>query len=225
MSIFSRIFKIGQAKVNQVVDSMEKPEVMLDQAIRDNEKRLVELKKAVASCIASVHQAEAQMNQEKKDQDKWEINAQAAIKAGKEDLALKALERAKEHENNAAQFESNVKNQQADVDKLKSDLVGQQNQLAEYKRNRDFIVAQSKFSEAKKDIHEARTKATGGKDIDNLMERMKKKAEKSSYEADAMEELSNDGSSLEKEFDSLEGAQTSSDLQAKLAEMKAKMGK
>ena len=54
MSIFSRIFKIGQAKVNQVVDSMEKPEVMLDQAIRDNEKRLVELKKKFSDLYFNV---------------------------------------------------------------------------------------------------------------------------------------------------------------------------
>lgn len=224
MSIFSRIFKIGQAKVNQVVDNMEKPDIMLDQAIRDKEKQLVDLKKSVASCIASVHQTEAQMNKELKEKEKWELNAEAALKAGKEDLAIKALERAKEHEGNASQFESNLASQQADVDKLKSDLSTQQNQLAEYKRNRDFIVAQSKFADAKKDIHAARVKATGGKDIDNLMDRMKRKAEKSSYEADAMEELSEGGSSLEKEFESLEGTQANADIQSKLDAMKQKLG-
>ena len=225
MSIFSRIFKIGQAKVNQVVDSMEKPDIMLDQAIRDKEKQLVELKKSVASCIASVHQTEAQMNKELKEKEKWELNAEAALKSGKEELALKALERAKEHEGNATQFERNLQSQQADVDKLKTDLTTQQNQLAEYKRNRDFVVAQSKFADAKKDIHEARAKATGGKDIDNLMDRMKRKAEKSRYEADAMEELSEEGSSLEKEFESLGASQASADVQAKLDAMKAKLGK
>lgn len=225
MSIFSRIFKIGQAKVNQVVDSMEKPDVMLDQAIRDKEKQLVDLKKTVASCIASVHQTEAQYNKELKEKDKWEQNAEAALKAGKEDLALKALERAKEHEGQATVIAGNLKGQQADVEKLKADLVNQQNQLAEYRRNRDFIVAQSKFADAKKDIHAARAKATGGKDIDNLMERMKRKAEKSSYEADAMEELSDGGSSLEKEFESLEGSTANAEVQAKLDAMKAKLGK
>ena len=168
MSIFSRIFKIGQAKMNQVVDSLEKPDVMLDQAIRDKEQQLIELKKSVASCIATVRQTEAKMNQEKKDQDKWELNAEAAIKAGKEDLALKALARAKEHEGNAAQYESNINSQQDDIGKLKADLATQQNQLAEYKRNKDFIVAQSKFVEAKKDIHEARAKAVGGKNSMNI---------------------------------------------------------
>lgn len=225
MSIFSRIFKIGQAKVNQVVDSMEQPDVMLDQAIRDKEKQLVELKKTVASCIASVHQTEAQMNKELKEKEKWELNAEAALKAGKEELAIKALERAKEHESHAATIQGNLTSQQADVDKLKGDLQAQQNQLAEYKRNRDFIVAQSKFADAKKDIHEARAKATGGKQIDNLMERMKKKAEKSSYEAEALEELSDGGSSLEKEFEGLEGTQATADIQSKLQAMKDKLGK
>ena len=223
MSIFSRIFKIGQAKINQVVDTFEQPEVMLDQAIRDKEKQLVDLKKSVASCIASLRQTETQMNQEKEEQERWEANAEAALKANKDDLALKALARAKEHENNVAQFSNNVESQQLDIDKLKSDLLAQQNQLAEYKRNRDFIVAQAKFSEAKKDIHSARSKLAGGKDIDNLMERMKQKAEKSSYEADAMQELSTVNSNLEKEFSALENTETDLALQSKLASMKARL--
>ncbi len=36
MSIFSRIFKIGQAATHQVVEKLESPELMLDQAIRDS---------------------------------------------------------------------------------------------------------------------------------------------------------------------------------------------
>lgn len=225
MSIFSRIFKIGQAKMNQVVDSLEKPEAMLDQAIRDKEKQLLDLKKSVASCIASIRQTEAKMTQEKKEQEKWESNAEAAVTAGNEDLALKALARAKEHEEHAAQYQTNIDSQQEDVDKLKADLAAQQNQLAEYKRNKDFIIAQSKFAEAKKDIHEARAKAVGGKNIDNLMERMKQKADKSRHEAEAMEELSGVDSSLEKEFENLDGANANAELKAKLAEMKTKLGK
>ena len=53
MSIFSRIFKIGQAATHQVVEKLEKPELMLAQAIRDKEKPMREAKKAVQVCIAT----------------------------------------------------------------------------------------------------------------------------------------------------------------------------
>jgi len=44
MSIFSRIFKIGQASANKVVEKFEKPELMLEQAIADKEKQIREVK-------------------------------------------------------------------------------------------------------------------------------------------------------------------------------------
>ena len=53
MSVFSRLFKIGQAGANKMVDSMEKPELMLDQAIRDKDKQIREVKKALLQCIAT----------------------------------------------------------------------------------------------------------------------------------------------------------------------------
>jgi phage shock protein A len=44
MSIFSRLFKIGQASANKVVEKFEKPELMLEQAIADKEKQIREMK-------------------------------------------------------------------------------------------------------------------------------------------------------------------------------------
>ena len=57
MSIFSRIFKIGQAKVNKVVDGLEKPELMLDQAIRDKGEQIRDAKRALQSVITPIKQA------------------------------------------------------------------------------------------------------------------------------------------------------------------------
>ncbi|MBW2184198.1 MAG: PspA/IM30 family protein [Deltaproteobacteria bacterium] len=47
MSIISRLFKIGEAKASKVIDGLEKPELMLEQAIRDKEKQIKEAKKSV----------------------------------------------------------------------------------------------------------------------------------------------------------------------------------
>ncbi len=59
MSIFSRIFKIGQAKINNIVDGLEKPETMLEQAIRDKTNQIREAKKSIQQCIATARQAKA----------------------------------------------------------------------------------------------------------------------------------------------------------------------
>ena len=229
MSIFSRIFKAGQAAANKVVDKMENPELMLEQAIRDKDKQIQDAKKSVQSCIATERQAKALLEKERNEQKMWEQKAEMALKAGKEDLAVKALERASEHEAKVEPLQSQWESQRAAVDELKKEIQNMNDQLAEYKRNKDFIIAQSKAAKVKKDIYEAKARISGGRrGADDLMARMKAKAERQSLEADAAKELANDTEtgvdSLEKEFDQLGDAPASAAVNDKLAALKAKLG-
>ena len=68
MSIFGRLFKVGQANANKAIDKLEKPEVMLDQAIRDQEKAIAEAKKSVQGVIATERQVKGLLDQELNNQ-------------------------------------------------------------------------------------------------------------------------------------------------------------
>ncbi len=225
MSIFSRIFKVGQAGVNKAIDKLETPELMLDQAIRDKEKQIKEAKQAVMSCIATEKQAQALFNKEKLEQANWEAKAEAALKAGREDLAVKALSRAGEHEKKAAAMEPRCREQRAQIESLKQDVRRIEDELAEFKRNRDFIIAQSKASEVKKQIYQAKAKMSEKHNADDLMARMQAKAERSSHEAEAAAEMAADsGDSLENEFADLNAGSVDQAVNDKLAALKAKLG-
>ena len=227
MSIFSRIFKIGQAATHEVVDKLERPELMLAQAIRDKEKQIRDAKKAVQGCIATERQTKAMMEKERAQQREWESKAEAALKVGRDDLAVKALSRATEHEQKANSVETNWQDQRKTLDGLKQDITSFDDQLAEYKRNKDFIIAQSKAAEVKKSIYEAKAKISKSGDVDNLMERMKAKAERASYEAEAAQEMAEmqTGGRLEAEFEGLEEKSGDSEVQAKLDALKAKIAR
>jgi phage shock protein A len=226
MSIFSRIFKIGQASANKVVESFEKPELMLEQAIADKEKQIREVKQSVQQVIATERQTKAQLEKEKAEKFQWEQKAEAAMRSGREDLAVKALERASEHEARAASLEPSWQSQQSSVAELKQEVIAMEAEVAEYRRNKDFIIAQSKAAQVKKDIYEAKAKMTNKRSPDDLMARMKAKAERQGYEADAAKEMSVSpgGTSLEDEFKSLSSGAGSPDVQAKLDALKAKLG-
>ncbi len=226
MSIFSRLFKIGEAKANQVVDSLEKPELMLEQAIKDKAKQIREAKKAVMSVIATERQTRALLLKEQNEKGTWEAKAQQALKSGREDLAMKALTRSQEHEQKATQLEQTWKSQKASVDQLKLEIVKMEDELAEFKRNKDFIIAQAKTAEVKKQIYQAKANMQGDRSADDLMARMKAKAERASFEADAAEEMAEQvtGDSLEKEFAQLGGASASAEVTAKLEAMKKQLG-
>ena len=225
MSIFNRLFKVGQASANQLVDKLEKPELMLEQAIKDKEKQIRDAKKSIQQCIATERQAKAQLEKEKVEKFNWEQKAEGAMRAGREDLAVKALERATEHEQRATALEPNWESQRTSVEELKKEIIEMENQLAEYRRNKDFIIAQSKAAQVKKDIYEAKARVSKKNNADDLMARLKAKAERQTFEADAAKELSDDISptSLEDEFKDLGGTASSPGVQDKLAALKAKM--
>ncbi len=226
MSVFRRIFKVSEAKMNKIVDGIEKPELMLDQAIRDKEKQISDVKKSVMSVIATERQTKALLDQDKAEQKNWEQKAEAALKAAKEDLAVKALNRASEHESKAKTLQATWQTQRTNVDQLKQEIVKLEEELAEFCRNKDFIIAQAKTAEVKKQIYEAKAKIKNDKSADDLMARMKAKAERASVEADAAQEMADvvGGDSLEKEFEGLGATSASADVQAKLAAMKSKLG-
>lgn len=226
MGILSRIFKIGEAKANQVVESLEKPELMLDQAIRDKDKQIKEAKRAVQGVIASEREAKTILNKERQEQKVWEGKAEAALKAGNEELAVKALNRASEHEQRANGMETSWKGQREQVEKLKQEIIKLENELAEFKRNKDYIIAQAKTADVKKKIYEAKARMSSDTSADDLLARMKAKAERANYEADAAEEMANtfDGQDeLEKEFENMGASAANAGVADKLAAMKAKM--
>lgn len=226
MSILTRIFKIGQASANKVVEKFEKPELMLEQAISDKEKQIREAKQSVQQVIATERQTKAQLEKEKAEKFQWEQKAEAAMRAGREDLAVKALERAAEHEQRAAGLEPNWQSQTTAVAELKQEVTKMEAEIAEYRRNKDFIIAQSKAAQVKKDIYEAKAKISNKRTPDDLMARLKEKAERQGYEADAAKEMAESvtGSSLEDEFKSISTGAGSADVQAKLDALKAKLG-
>jgi phage shock protein A len=227
MSIFSRIFKIGQASANKVVDKFEKPELMLEQAILDKDKQIRGAKKAVQSCIATERKTKALLEKDKAEKFAWEQKAEAAMRANNEELAVRALQRATEHEQKAEALQPNWQNQRQAVEDLKKDILMMENELAEFKRNKDFIIAQSKAAAAKKDIYEAKANIGNRRSADDLMARMKAKAEQQSHEADAAKEMATSfegGDSLEKEFEDLGDSGASAQVHDKLAALKAKMG-
>ena len=101
-------------------------------------------------------------------------------------------------------------------------------EVAEFRRNKDFIIAQSKAAQVKKDIYEAKARISGKNNADDLMARMKAKAERQGFEADAAKELADvstgGGDMLEKEFEGLGvGSAASVEVNDKLAALKAKL--
>src|ERR1700678_3671690 len=128
MGIFSRLAKLIQSNLNDLISRSEDPEKMLNQ--------LVEAKKQVASSIADEKRLAKQFETEQGNAQEWERRAMMALRAGNEELAKEALARKREYDELAATLKDQWTKQKTAVEQLKKALRLLSDKIEEDKRKR-----------------------------------------------------------------------------------------
>lgn len=101
MGLISRLRRSMKSRANASVDKMTNPEKELDMAIMELEDTYKKAMQELLSYKATAKQMEQDMEREKQRADEWEKRAMAALKAGDEELARKAL---RERQNSLAEI-------------------------------------------------------------------------------------------------------------------------
>lgn len=188
MNFFQRLANVLKANLNDLVSRAEDPEKVLNQAIEDMKKQLHEAKSRVAIAIADEKRLLQQKNAETAKAEDWEKKAMAAVRASRDDLAVQALAKKKEHEAAALQFESQHGEQLSAVDELKKALTALTAKIDEANRKRAVLVARVKRAEAQKAIAETLSVA-GDRSAMGTFERMAEKVDRIEAEAGARMEV------------------------------------
>lgn len=216
MGIFKRISNVFKGYANNAVESMEKPEIVLNQAIRDLEKVQREATSAVADSMAEQKRVESLLKKAQDEVAKWDTGARQALEQGNEELALKCLERKKENDALVAEYSEQVQEQTEQVKVLRENLAEIDNRISEAKRRKDTLIAKDKMAQANEKVSKVMTKGFDSNVFDTL-DRMEEKVEKRSRRVDSIKELGKDD--LESQLKSLTKGSASSDLEALKAEM------
>jgi phage shock protein A len=98
MSIFSRISDIVTANLHALLDRAEDPEVMLEQLIREMEESHEQARKYAAVAIAAETRLRRGRDDNRAQAEEWKVRAMAALTAGQEELARRALARKYDHD-------------------------------------------------------------------------------------------------------------------------------
>jgi phage shock protein A len=93
MGLWSRFVSIFRAKASKALDRAEDPRETLDYSYERQLELLQKVRKGVADVSTSRKRLELQMTQLSQQSDKLEVQARAALAAGREDLAREALTR------------------------------------------------------------------------------------------------------------------------------------
>jgi len=222
MSIFKRIGDLLDANVNALIDKVEDPEVMLEKYIMDMDKEYNETQALVAKAIASRNMTQNRYNEAQKQVATWEKNAMLAVEKGNDELAMKALTQQTNYEKSRDGLKPELDNQSAEVENLKNLLSRLEDKINEAKSKKDVLITQATNAKTKKKLADVTAKISGN-DSTQGFSRMEEKVNKMAAEADAISELN--GESLESQFESLAEDSKKTEVNDKLAQLKAKMGK
>jgi len=212
MGFFERIRRVLKGNLNQMISRAEDPEKMLNQLISEMSQQLKESKNSVASAIVDEKRLERLTKNAYEETRKYEEQARAFVKAGKDAQAKEALLRKQEAEKQAIQYREQWEAQHASVDKLKQALRQLQQKIDEAQRKKNLLIARSKRADAQRKIQETISSFNNNSAFETF-DRMAKQIEEKEMHNEALEELESrpPDDSLEAEFAKLESSQNSPD--------------
>lgn len=189
MGIFRRAGDIVAANLNDLIDHFEDPDKMLRQAVREMDATIDSASTAAAKSLAAEKLLARELARNERQAADWQGRAAAAVQAGDDDLAKRALLRRREHdslvgalrEQQAAAVEANGR--------LRRQLEAMHAKRAEAARKLATLSARHSVAQARRRLHAA---GAGARDsvAFNRFERLSEKIETAEAEADAIAELS-----------------------------------
>ena len=225
MGIFDRLSTLIRSNINDLISSAENPEKMLNQIIVDMRGQLAKAKQQVAAAIADEKRLRDQADGEFKNAQDWERRAMLAVQSNNDDLAKQALVRYNEHFQYAQQLEATWETHRAETEKLKNSLRDLNDKIEEAKRKKNLLIARQKRAQAQQRIQEtmsSMSETSAFEAFSRMEERIEQNERRLIASAEIEEEFT--GDKLQKEFKQLERSNASSNVDARLLELKQKMG-
>ncbi|WP_411574394.1 PspA/IM30 family protein [Streptomyces fradiae] len=231
-SILGRVARLATANVNALLDQAEDPQLMLDQLVRDYADNIGEAEEAVAAAIGSLRLLEEDHREDLEAAREWGEKARAASAKADElrgserpeladrfdNLAKVALGRQLQSEKEAQAAEPMIASQTEVVGQLRAGLDRMREKLAELRARRDELVARARTAEARNRMLDA-LRSVDILDPASEISRFEDKVRREEAKALGKQELA--ASSLDAQFEQLDAAGDTAEIEARLAALKS----
>ncbi len=209
MSVFKRIFRVGQAEAHSIVDKLEDPIKMTEQGIRDLKQDLDKSLQALAEVKAMAIRSKKDLNTNKdmaknyeqkailliQKAEKGDLEASEADRLATEALARKeeAVEAASRAQEEVTRFDNNIASLDKNIKKLKSTITSYENELRTLKARARVSSATQKINKQLSGIDSSGTVS--------MLEKMKEKVAQQEAMSEAYGEISMENRSVDEEID------------------------
>jgi len=226
MNIGDRFARLVKSNVNDLINKMEDPEKVLEQAVQDMQKDLIKVRQAYAEVSASTKRMEEQIRLAESEAAKWYERAQLALSKGEDELAREALTRRKQQLEMSDSLKEQVEGQQGSITTLYESMKELEAKMAEAKAKKDQIIARARTAKATTKVNDMLS-GVGSTSSMAAFDRMTEKVDQLEAQADVSKQLaasapgSGGGSTIDQQFKALESGNAVDD---ELAAMKRAQG-
>ncbi|PDV98738.1 PspA/IM30 family protein [Candidatus Chloroploca asiatica] len=218
MSILTRIKDLVSANVNSMLDRAEDPEKMANEYLRQLTNELYEVRTGVATAMADETRLEQRRISAFAEAEQWTARAEAALRAGDEELARAALSRKVQSQKLAEQFLTQEQAQEEQVNAMQDGLVQLETRIAEVKAKKELIIAKKNRAQTQEALQRTAQSMSQFGTMDKLSQ-LEERVDDQLAKADAMAKL--EQGSLEARFEDLSKR---TEVDSELEELKRKLG-
>lgn len=218
MSIFRRLRDLTVASVNDALDSMEDPVVMLNQYMRDMEVEIGQVEVAVARQVALEKKFRQQWEEATALVEKRDRQIKLALAEGEDELARRALIDKKQYEGRAEEYETLYLSASEAASQMREKLTELKEEFYKMRAKKFTLMARAQVARTQKQVNQAvvgmgnQTAGRGFARMEEKVMRMEAEAQMSGQWRKTSIGLDNELSALEKD-----------DLDIELANIKASM--
>ncbi len=231
MSIFNRLFKVGQAEAHNAINKLEDPIKLTQQGIRDMRAELDKALQAMAEVKAMKIRTQRDVrNAEQRSQDyeqkavlllkKAETGDLAASEADR--LATEALNRKERADQEVSRLHGEQQRYEASVNKLESNVDVLKSNISTWENELKNLEARMKVSSATKSINKQMT-SIDTSSTTAMLERMKSKVEAEEALAESYGEIADGPKNLDAEIEEALGDGNNPAASEKLLELKKRL--
>lgn len=157
MGIFKRLRTLTVASVNEVMDSLEDPIVMLNQYMRDMETEIGQVEVAVARQVALEKRFRQQWEEANAIVEKRDRQVTLALSTNDDELARRALVDKKLHESRAQEYETLFTSAAEAAQQMREKLAELKDEFYKMRAKKFTLMSRAQVARTHKQVNEAIT--------------------------------------------------------------------
>jgi phage shock protein A len=220
--VLERIRTILAANVNNMLDKAEDPEAMLEEYLRRAEAERGELREEMVDARAALLVLQRQRKASEEQAHRWGARAEEAVRHGDDGLARTGLRRQRNFEAATEQWGEQIAAQERTVSSLESAARSLSERIADAQIRLSSIISRHRAALATTRVEKALQSVGEAGGAMRDFGRIEEKVDREAAKAEVLAEMS--AESVEARFRALESSEDEAEIDARLAEMKARLG-